>query len=135
MRVLITGASGFAGGWLARACSDAGDEVIGVVRNPLPSPPEWFEPRVCDLRDRARISELLRSAAPDIVYHLAALSSVGRSWEDPAGTVQENIATAVNMLEALRLEAPSARAVWVSSCEVYGMAATLPIAEDTGRTG
>jgi GDP-4-dehydro-6-deoxy-D-mannose reductase len=130
LRVLITGASGFAGGWLARACSEAGDEVIGVVRNPAPSPPEWFAPRVCDLRDRAGVSELLRSAAPDVVYHLAALSSVGRSWEDPAGTVEENIATAVNMLEALRLQAPYARVVWVSSCEVYGMAATLPIAED-----
>ena len=34
------------------------------------------------------------------------------------------------MLEALRLEAPGARVVWVSSCEVYGPAATLPIAED-----
>jgi GDP-4-dehydro-6-deoxy-D-mannose reductase len=130
LRVLITGASGFAGGWLARACSEAGDEVIGVVRNPAGSAPEWFAPRVCDLRDGAGVSELLRSAAPDVVYHLAALSSVGRSWEDPAGTVEENIATAVNMLEALRLQAPSARVVWVSSCEVYGMAATLPIAED-----
>jgi GDP-4-dehydro-6-deoxy-D-mannose reductase len=130
LRVLITGATGFAGGWLARACSEAGDEVIGVVRNPAPSPPEWFEPTVCDLRDRAGVLELLRSAAPDVIYHLAALSSVGRSWEDPAVTVEENIATAVNVLEALRLEWRSARVVWVSSCEVYGIAPTLPIAED-----
>jgi GDP-4-dehydro-6-deoxy-D-mannose reductase len=129
LRVLITGASGFAGGWLARACSEAGDEVIGVVRDP-DTPPEWFEPRVCDLRDRASVSDLLRSATPDVVYHLAALSSVGRSWEDPGRTVEENVATAVNMLEALRLQHTSARVVWVSSCEVYGPAATLPIVED-----
>jgi GDP-4-dehydro-6-deoxy-D-mannose reductase len=129
LRVLITGASGFAGGWLARACSEAGDEVIGVVRDPDTSGP-WFEPRVCDLRDRAGVSDLLRSATPDVVYHLAALSSVGRSWEDPSRTVEENVATAVNILEALRLEHTLARVVWVSSCEVYGPAATLPIAED-----
>ncbi len=85
---------------------------------------------MCDLRDGPGVSELMRSTAPDVVYHLAALSSVGRSWENPAGTIEENVVTAVNVLEALRLEAPSARVVWVSSCEVYGTSATLPIAED-----
>ena len=72
----------------------------------------------------------LRDAAPDVVYHLAALSSVGRSWEDPARTVQENVTTAVNVLEALRLEAPAARVVWVSTCEVYGAPTRLPVSED-----
>jgi len=64
------------------------------------------------------------------VYHLAALSSVGRSWEDPARTVQENVTTAVNVLEAIRLETSGARVVWVSTCEVYGAPASLPVSED-----
>jgi GDP-4-dehydro-6-deoxy-D-mannose reductase len=130
LRVLITGASGFAGGWLARACAGAGDDVIGVVRNPPSAPAACFEPRACDLREAGAVSELLRSTAPDVVYHLAALSSVGRSWENPAATVEENVTTAVNVLEALRHESPTARVVWVSSCEVYGVSATLPIGED-----
>lgn len=68
-------------------------------------------------------------ARPDVVYHLAALSSVGRSWEEPAVTLGENVATALNVLEALRHSSPGARVVWVSSCEVYGTPAGLPIPE------
>ncbi len=74
--------------------------------------------------------EVLRAASVDVVYHLAALSSVGDSWTDPAGTLRENVLTAVNMLEALRLEAPAARVVWVSSCQVYGAPASQPVDEE-----
>ena len=64
---------------------------------------------------------------PEVVYHLAALSSVGRSWESPGETIEDNVATAISLLEALRHEAPDARVVWVSSCEVYGRPDRLPI--------
>jgi GDP-4-dehydro-6-deoxy-D-mannose reductase len=83
-----------------------------------------------DLLDADAVRLVLREVSPEVVYHLAALSSVGRSWEDPVGTVHDNSVTAVNVLEALRLEAPEARVVWVSSCQVYGMARQLPVTED-----
>ena len=44
--------------------------------------------------------------------------------------MQDNVASAVSLLEAIRLEAPEARVVWVSSCEVYGTPSQLPIEED-----
>jgi GDP-4-dehydro-6-deoxy-D-mannose reductase len=128
LRVLITGASGFAGGWLARACIEAGDDVVGFSRRGAGELD--FPSRRVDLRDGAAVREAVRSVAPEVVYHLAALSSVGRSWENPAETVQDNVASAVGMLEALRLDAPEARVVWVSSCEVYGPPASLPVSED-----
>jgi GDP-4-dehydro-6-deoxy-D-mannose reductase len=129
LRVLITGASGFAGGYLARACTAAGEDVIGVSRRgELPA--GSGEGRAVDLRDLVAVRALFASARPEVVYHLAALSSVGRSWEDPVGTVNDNVATAVNVLEALRLDAAEARVVWVSTCEVYGTPAQPPIAED-----
>ena len=118
MRVLITGAAGFAGGWLARACLAAGDEVVGLSREDV------------DLRDAAGIRTALRGARPQVVYHLAALSSVGASWEHPADTVNENVAASVNLLEALRREAPGARVVWASSCQVYGEPDRVPVEED-----
>jgi GDP-4-dehydro-6-deoxy-D-mannose reductase len=68
-------------------------------------------------------------ARPEVVYHLAALSSVGRSWDDPARTIEENVGTAVNVLEAIRHCAADARIVWVSSCEVYGVPERLPLVE------
>ncbi len=89
-----------------------------------------MEGAAVDLRDAAALRGVVRDARPEVVYHLAALSSVGRSWEDPAETMEDNVATAVNVLEAVRAEAPAARLVWVSTCEFYGAADVLPIVED-----
>jgi GDP-4-dehydro-6-deoxy-D-mannose reductase len=135
LRVLITGASGFAGAYLARACADAGDEVIGVSRRGeiprgIGEGHGVGEGRAVDLRDLDAVKQLLADVQPEVVYHLAALSSVGRSWDDPAGAVRDNVATAVSVLEALRLQAARVRVVWVSSCQVYGAPATLPVGED-----
>jgi GDP-4-dehydro-6-deoxy-D-mannose reductase len=129
LRVLITGASGFAGGYLARASAEAGEEVVGASRSGR-VPAGVGTGLSVDLRDAKAVRTVFRDYRPEVIYHLAALSSVGRSWEEPAATVKDNVATAVSVLEALRLEAPSARVVWVSSCEVYGTPARLPIDED-----
>lgn len=83
-----------------------------------------------DLLDADAVRQSVRSARPEVIYHLAALSSVGRSWEEPARTVQDNVAMSVNMLEALRAEAPDVRTVWVSTCEIYGVPEALPLTED-----
>ncbi len=129
MRVLITGASGFAGGWLARACTGAGDAVVGASRSGAVPDACGRGVRV-DLRDAAAVQRLFCDVQPEVVYHLAALSHVGRSWEDPARTVNDNVASAVAVLEAVRLAAAQSRVVWASSCEVYGAPAQLPITED-----
>jgi GDP-4-dehydro-6-deoxy-D-mannose reductase len=133
VRALITGASGFAGRWLVRACAQAGDDVIALSRRgaaELSQPDGGAVTGVSvDLRDADAVRAAVAQGRPDVVYHLAALSSVGRSWDAPAQTLAENTATAVNVLEALRLEAAGARVVWVSTCEVYGIPDTLPLTE------
>jgi len=129
VRVLITGASGFAGSYLARACAAAGDHVVGVSRSGAPAG-GCGEARAVDLRDADSVRDVVRSVRPEVVYHLAALSAVGRSWEDPAETVEGNVGSDVNILEALRLGAPEARIVWVSSCQIYGVPLELPVVED-----
>ncbi len=83
-----------------------------------------------DLLDGEAVRAAVADVQPEVVYHLAALTSVGRSWEDPAQTVESNVATAVNLLEALRHEAPRARVLWASTCEVYGPPSSLPVGED-----
>ncbi len=130
MRVLVTGASGFAGGYLAGACAQAGEELVGLSRTG--ALPDGVTGRgvAVDLLDAGAVREAVAEARPEVVYHLAALTSVGRSWEDPAQTVSSNVASAVNMLEALRLEAPQARVLWASTCEVYGPPARLPVSEE-----
>jgi GDP-4-dehydro-6-deoxy-D-mannose reductase len=75
------------------------------------------------------VAGAVADAQPEVIYHLAALSSVGRSWGEPAQTLADNTSGAVNFLEAIRHQAPSARVVWVSTCEVYGVPESLPISE------
>jgi GDP-4-dehydro-6-deoxy-D-mannose reductase len=129
LRTLITGASGFAGRWLARECAAAGDDVVGVSRRGG-DVDEEVESRAVDLREAGAVRSLLAEVRPEVVYHLAALSHVGRSWDDPSMTVMSNVAGAVNVLEGVRAAAPDARVVWVSTCEVYGPDQVLPITED-----
>jgi GDP-4-dehydro-6-deoxy-D-mannose reductase len=114
---------------LVRACAAAGDEVVALSRTGT-VPDGCGTGLALDLRDADGLIAAIRDHRPDVVYHLAALSSVGRSWSKPAQTVQDNVATAINMLEAVRRQAANARVIWVSSCEVYGAPASLPVSED-----
>ncbi len=82
-----------------------------------------------DLRDAEATRAAIAAAAPEVVFHLAALAHVGRSWGDPAATLAENGAIDLNVLEAVRAEAPEAMVVAVSSGEVYGPPETLPVEE------
>src|SRR3954447_5619788 len=118
MKAVITGASGFAGRHLSAACEAAGDEVVAASRG-----------GGVDLRDARAARELLARVRPDAVYHLAARAHVGESWRDPAGYLRDNLALTVNVLEAVRLEAPEAVVVAVASGEVYGPPAELPVTE------
>jgi GDP-4-dehydro-6-deoxy-D-mannose reductase len=76
------------------------------------------------------VTSAVREAAPDVVYHLAALASVPASWERPGDTLVENELATLNLLEAVRGECPYARIVNVGSGEIYGPPDTLPVTED-----
>jgi GDP-4-dehydro-6-deoxy-D-mannose reductase len=121
---VITGASGFAGAHLAAACADAGDEVVSLSRGG--GGPGGV---AVDLRDAAAARDAVAAARPDVVYHLAALAHVGRSWEDPGATLAQNQAMTLSVLEAVRAAAPGATVVAVSSGEVYGPPESLPVDE------
>jgi GDP-4-dehydro-6-deoxy-D-mannose reductase len=82
-----------------------------------------------DLRDAGATRDAVASARPDVVYHLAALAHVGRSWEDPGATLAQNQAMTLSVLEAVRTAAPDATVIAVSSGEVYGPPESLPVDE------
>lgn len=122
---LVTGGSGFVGPYLIAALEALGREVVALGEPPPPGTrhyppaiaPRW---RLVDLCDRHAVEAIVRETRPDEVYHLAALSSVATSFEDPAQTYQVNVLGTVYLLEALRRHAPHARMLLVSSAEVYG---------------
>jgi GDP-4-dehydro-6-deoxy-D-mannose reductase len=118
VRVLITGAGGFAGRHLTAACEAAGDDVTGISRG-----------AGVDLRDAAATRAAVAAARPEAVFHLAARAHVGESWHDPSGFLADNLALTQSLLEAVRAEAREATVVAVSSGEVYGPPESLPVTE------
>jgi GDP-4-dehydro-6-deoxy-D-mannose reductase len=110
----VTGAGGF-----------AGRHLLGLL--PGATAPARAE---LDLLDGAAVRAAVREAAPDVVWHLAAQASVGRSWKAPGQTVAENVAMTANLLEAIRAEVPAATVVLISSGEIYGPPDRLPVDEN-----
>lgn len=110
MRALVTGISGFAGGHLARLLEARGVEAVPLI----------FQGQRVDLRDAERVDAAVKDLKPDRVYHLAALASAGRSWQEEKLAREVNVDGTRNLLEALRRRAPEARTLFVSSGSVYG---------------
>jgi GDP-4-dehydro-6-deoxy-D-mannose reductase len=132
MKVLITGAAGFIGGFLARHCLDADCSVLGVgvgeVEDRWPAD-AGFER--CDMRDRARVNELISTFRPDRIFHLAAQSYPTVSLEQPYETMEINAGGTINVFEAVRAAGLQAMIVVACSSAEYGLvaAADLPVRE------
>ena len=119
MRAFVTGGRGFVGPWLGRHLADAGDEVL------IASP-------TLDVTDGPAVRHTVRDAHPDVIYHLAAQSSVKSSWDAPAETFGVNAMGTVQVLSAVQACSPDTRVLLVSSVEVYGEVPQqdLPVSED-----
>lgn len=106
----MTGHTGFKGSWLVLLLNHLGAQVTGYSLEP-PTDPNLFElsniEQICrslqgDVRDESRLAEALDSAAPEIIFHLAAQSLVRKSYEDPVGTFSTNVMGTVNVLNGAR---------------------------------
>lgn len=115
--MFVTGGGGFAGRHLVELLRGRGVEVLAPPHAEL------------DLLDGGALARAVAAAEPDAVVHLAALASVGRSWEAPREVLEANLAMTLNVLEAVRAEAPVARVLLAGSGEVYGPPDSLPVAE------
>ena len=134
MRVLISGATGFAGRHLSTYCTALGLDVHAMVR---PGREGAVDERVSahavEIRDPLAVGALIRRLSPDRVIHLAGASSVGRSFAAPLETWDINLGGTLGVLEALRVEAPRTPVLIVTSGEIYGRVALddLPVTVDT----
>lgn len=125
--VLVTGHTGFKGSWLSLWLQELGARVIGYSLPP-PTTPSNFEVAhvgenmehvIGDIRDFARLQEVLLKHQPDVVFHLAAQPIVLHSFEFPKETFDVNVGGTVNVLEAIR-HCPSVKAaVMVTSDKCY----------------
>jgi GDP-4-dehydro-6-deoxy-D-mannose reductase len=123
VRALVTGASGFVGRHLAAHLEAEGDTVIGLDRN-------GAEPT--DITDADAVRRRVVDAQPEAVYHLAALTHVGESWDQRDTVAAVNVDGTRNVVDACA--GTSVRAVVVvGSAEQYGAVTgdELPIREST----
>lgn len=129
-KVLIFGASGFVGSYLSQEFIENGYTVIGTdkVRGTmLPENVDFYE---TDLMDNADVENLITSITPDIIVNLAAISSVGASWNIPQATISVNVVGALNIMEAARKCVRKPRVLFVGSSEEYVISDTM-ISEET----
>lgn len=134
MKALVTGGTGFAGGYLCDELARNGYTVTATTfdHETFSVPFENRREGVVkiDLTDADAVKALVAKHRPDFIFHLAAKTFVPDSIDNPADTLNNNVRCMTNLLEALRGLAWDPRLVFVSSSVVYGKLDRQPIAED-----
>lgn len=117
--VLIFGAGGFVGPYLAREFLDAGYQVCGsdiLESVKLPEGVAYFK---ANLLESEAVASVIAQCHPDIVVNLAAISSVGQSWNIPQKTIEVNVIGTLNILESIKGMAVLPKVLLVGSSEEY----------------
>jgi GDP-4-dehydro-6-deoxy-D-mannose reductase len=121
VRSLITGGRGFVGTWLADHLRSCGDDVVQIDQE-------------VEITDPSALLAAVQSAAPDAIYHLAAMTHVGQSWDEPLRVLEVNVLGTGTLLAAARACGSDPKVLVTSSAEVYGTvtdASQLPLTEQS----
>lgn len=126
-RVLVTGHTGFKGGWLSLWLTRLGAQVTGFATAP-PTEINLFESaRVSqhvhhihgDVRELDAVRAAFKESRPQVVFHMAAQSLVRPSYEDPVTTFTTNVLGTVHVLDAVRSSDTVEAVVNVTSDKCY----------------
>jgi UDP-arabinose 4-epimerase len=132
MKVLVTGGAGYIGSHTCKALASAGH--VPVAFDNLSRGHRWavkWGPLVYgDVRDTNEVRKAIEAHDIDAVIHFAAFAYVGESVEDPNQYYQNNVGGLLSILDAM-VSCGVHRIVFSSTCAVYGIPESLPIAETT----
>ena len=126
-RVLVTGHTGFKGGWFVLWLQHLGAHVTGISLSPNTTPNLFNLAKVqdlcvshlCDIRDAKALKTLIKGAQPEVIFHLAAQPLVRESYLDPIKTFDTNIMGTAHVLDAVRGLGSVKAIVMVTTDKVY----------------
>lgn len=127
-KVLVTGHTGFKGAWLSLYLSEMGAEIHGVALDPVGELSLFSELGLSsrlasdsriDIKDFARVHEVIKQFRPDVVIHLAAQAIVSEGYRSPIYTLSTNVMGTANLLEATRQLGQSTTFISVTTDKVY----------------
>ncbi len=142
MKAIITGISGQDGYFLSKLLYKKNYEIIGIIRRnssmtvgTMEKLPEEVKEKIKivygDLTDAGFFAKLLEKEKPDELYHLAAQSFVGYSFQNPASTYDVNISGTLNVANAVKDYSPKTRLYFAATSEMYGQPEITPQNEET----
>lgn len=137
--ILITGITGQDGAYLAKLLLDNNYQVYGVIRSNTIYDHNLKSLNIIDkvnflpldFSHDEEFADILCQYRIDEVYHLAAQSSVGYSFNNPHQTIKENFNLTANLLEQVRLSKRKIKFYNSVSSEIFGNQAVLPITEQS----
>jgi len=127
--VLITGATGFAGGHLVESLAGS-NRLVGWGRStPRPEIAHLVESQAVDLLDREQVRRAIASLRPSTIFHLAGAPHVAESWRDTAKPLAGNVLATSHLFDAIRRAGLTCRVLVTGSAVVYAPSDT-PIKEE-----
>ena len=140
-KILVTGAAGFIGSFVAARLADMGHEVVGCDNFNSYYTPKLKTDRVAalltprkvpclhvEIADPEQIKKLFEDHKPTLVVHLAAQAGVRYSLENPSAYIQSNLVGFGNILDACHRSGVQ-HLMFASSSSVYGANAKVPFQE------
>ena len=127
-RVLITGHTGFKGSWLSLWMCYLGAKVYGISRDNPSYPSMYSELQIgkslekqfkFDLKNLTKLETILKTYKPQVIFHLAAQTSVLESYDDPLDSIYSNIIGTSNLLHSIRKKSYIKSVIIVSTDKVY----------------
>lgn len=126
-RVLVTGHTGFKGSWLSHWLIEMGADVTGYALEPNTNPSIFstidLKPKmrhvIGDIRDLLHLSEVVRLANPEVVFHMAAQPLVLKGYKNPRNTFEVNVMGTVNLLEICREQKKLKTFINITTDKVY----------------
>lgn len=126
-RVLVTGHTGFTGGWISTWLKEIGADVYGLSLEPCTEPnlyealslDQQINSYIGDINDYAIVSKVVQKVQPEIIFHLAAQPLVSVGYDDPIDTYMTNVMGTLHVLEEARNCAATKAVVLITTDKVY----------------